>query len=114
MPKDKSSVITFGQVKIKLDGDTLTLKPTLSALLAIEDDFGGLASAVQSLGAINIRAVACVIAAGAGVDISREEDATKMQKSIFNYGIADAAAIAVEFTTSLLNPTGAEKTKPGK
>jgi hypothetical protein len=63
--------MTMGEVKLDLtDGEgkarTVTLRPTPQAALTLSDASGGLATIINRLGAVDMRAMATVIHVGSG------------------------------------------------
>lgn len=61
-----SNRLTSGEVDIILAGETVTLRPTLGAALAVSRRFGGFRPAFERAFANDLEAVAEVVAAGTG------------------------------------------------
>jgi len=103
MSEDRAS---YGIVTIELDGDELELKPTLRAFQKIQNRFGGLSQAIQGLSGLNIDNVAAVVAAGAGINGTK--DTEKLKEQIFAAGVVNVIGKASEYLALLMNPTGKE------
>ena len=97
------SKVSYGQVDVELDDESITLKPTLRAYEKIEKKYGGLAQALHPLSNFNLEAIAFVLSAGAALDKKDERD---LKERIFARGVSTIAARAVEYVTLLMNPTG--------
>jgi len=96
----------FGIVVLDLNGDELELKPTLRAFQKIQNRFGGLSQAIQGLSGLNIDNVAAVVAAGAGINGTK--DTEKLKEQIFSTGVVNVIGKTSEFLALLMNPTGKE------
>ena len=96
----------FGIVTLDLNGDELELKPTLRAFQKIQNRFGGLSQAIQGLSGLNIDNVAAVVAAGAGINGTK--DTEKLKEQIFTAGVVNVIGKTSEFLALLMNPTGKE------
>ena len=96
----------FGIVEIELDGEILELRPTLRAFQKIQNRFGGLSQAVQGLSGLNIDNVAAVVAAGAGINGTK--DTEKLKENIFAAGVVNVIGKTSEYLALLMNPTGKE------
>lgn len=86
------SKINAGEVEITLNGETLTLKPTIRAILGLNRSFGGLMKAVGMLTDGNIDAAATVISHGLGL---ADKDARKMPERVAENGITDGLLAAL-------------------
>ena len=99
------SRVDHGQVDVELDGETLTLKPTLKALMKIESHFGGMRAAIERCGDLSLDGLSVIIAAGAGLSPRETKD---VKDKIFAEGITNVLPSATEYLLLLLNPTGKE------
>ncbi len=103
--------IDSGKVELTLNGETYTLAPTLQGLQRIDRQLGSLRAAVERCGSMSLDAIVTVIAAGAG--LSKEQEKA-LPEQVFQEGVANVAPSAVEFITTLLNPTGKSGDGEGK
>lgn len=94
-----------GTTEVKMGDDTYILKPTLKAVKAIEQRFGGISPAISALGSLNISALAMVIAIGAGLNY-KPKDLEVIEEAIFEAGIREVNPQAVPYLVALLNPAG--------
>jgi len=97
------SKVDFGCVEVELNGETLTMKPTLRAYEKIDRKFGALNAAIQPLGSFNMEAITFVIAAGLGIGQKETDD---LKSKIFERGVSNVATAAIKYITLLMNPTG--------
>lgn len=86
-----------GNVEVKLDGQTVTLRPSLAAAQAISRREGGIMATVQAIARFDFDALSYVIAHGLGQ--SQAETAEK----VWTTGISALAPKAIEFCTILAN-----------
>jgi len=96
------SRVDHGQVEFELGDNTITLKPTLKALMRIEAHFGGMRAAIERCGDLSLDGLAVIVAAGAGM---KPKD---IQEDLFAEGITNVLPHATEYLLLLLNPTGKE------
>jgi hypothetical protein len=89
--------IGAGDVAITLDGESLVLRPSLAAALAISRKDGGIMSIVQACTRFDLDAIAFVVAQGLG------RPASEVVELIFKTGIAKVAPPAITFCTILSN-----------
>lgn len=100
--------LDHGQIDVELGGETVTLKPTLGAMQAINRRFGNLREAIQQVESFNFEAVSFIIAAGCGrKDVSQE---------VFETGVINLMAPSANYLANLMNPSGRdqENTSGGK
>jgi hypothetical protein len=102
------SAATRGWVDLELGDETLTLKPTLDAMLRIERHFGGVRNAAVQVQDLSLTTLCQIIAAGAGLD---KAEAKALPEKVFEAGIATAAGPVAEFLGALLNPGGDDEGK---
>ena len=96
--------IGIGNIEVNLGGESLVLRPSLAAALAISRKDGGIMSMVQACTRFDLDAIAFVVAQGLG------RPASEVTELIWNTGIAKVAPAAIQFCTVLSNggrPLGA-------
>lgn len=97
------SKVEYGQVEVDLE-EPLTLQPTLRAYERIDKKYGGLAAAIQPLSVFSMDAIVFVVSVGA--KISGKDALDDLKQQIFDRGVSEVAARAIEFVTLMMNPTG--------
>lgn len=97
------SKVDHGTVTIKIDGDHYELRPTLDAYRKIQNRFGGLRGALESLTQLNIEHVANIIAAGSG---NGQREVKNIERKVFMEGIGNVTEQVAPFVTALFNPRG--------
>lgn len=100
------SKTNHGTVEVTLGDDTFTLKPTLKAMKAIENRFGGILPAMQSLGTANLSTTAFIIAVGTGVNLAKKGAADAIEEAVFEEGIDSAGSQVLPYLRGFLNPAG--------
>ncbi|MGR6497983.1 hypothetical protein [Pseudomonas fulva] len=100
------SKTNHGTLVVEAGSDSFTLKPTLRAVRALENRFGGILPAMQALGAANITATAFIIAAGAGIDTNKRKELEAVEESVFEGGVNKVGTQVLQFVKALLNPGG--------
>lgn len=100
------SKTNHGTFEITAGTAVYTLKPSLRAVRAIENRFGGLLPALTSVGAANISHTAFVIAAGSGVDATKRKELEAVEESVYEGGVDAVGAQVIPFLKALLNPSG--------
>lgn len=105
-----TSKTLYGTTKVTVGDNEYTLTPTLGAVRAIEDRFGGLRPALDGLGALSVDACATIIVAGA--DLGPKE-AKEVPDAVFECGVAEVTAQVIPFVVALLNPSQAKEEKQG-
>ncbi|RVD66408.1 hypothetical protein [Mesorhizobium sp. M7A.F.Ca.ET.027.03.2.1] len=86
-----------GNVHIQLDGETVTLRPTLKAAQAISRQAGGLIATLKGLSELDLDVVTGVIAAGLGRKTADIED------EVFRTGVVSLIPGATAFIGILAN-----------
>lgn len=86
-----------GDVEIELDGEKVTLRPTLKAAQIISRQAGGIIGAIQALRSLDIDALTGIVAAGLGKSVKDVEDA------VWRRGVADLTPMATRYVTNLAN-----------
>ena len=90
-------MVSVPTVEISLGGETVTLTPTLEAMIAVNDALGGFVGAFQAIANGNLTAVSIIVAAGSGM--SRK----KAQEMVYGAGMDNVLAPVTEFTALLGN-----------
>lgn len=96
--------VSYGIVVIQLDGEDVELIPSLRALAKIQNRFGGLSPAIQDLTKLNIDHLAYIVAAGLGVNGTKE--IVKIKEQIFYEGLTNVIGKIGEYLGLLMNPRG--------
>lgn len=97
------SKLNAGEVEITLNGETLTLKPTIRAITTASRQFGGLMKAVEALRAGDLDAMAALISLGLGL---QDKDARKMPDRVAENGITDGLVVALINFVGILSNGG--------
>lgn len=100
------SKTNHGTVEVTLGEEVFTLKPTLKAMKAIENRFGGILPAMQSVGTANLSTIAFIVAVGTGVNLSKKDAATPIEEAVFEEGIDSAGSQVIPYLKAFLNPAG--------
>lgn len=86
-----------GDVQIVLDGETVTLRPTLKAALTISREAGGIMGAFRGLSELNFDVVNGIVAVGLGKKPADVEDA------VWRTGIASLVPGCTKFVSIIAN-----------
>jgi hypothetical protein len=97
-----------GTVTVKLGDEEFTLQPTLKAVRAIENRFGGLRGASQTINALSVEGCAIILAAGAGLEGKAAEDVTE---KVWQAGVLEVSTQLNAYIVALYNPRGVDKGK---
>lgn len=100
-----------GEVEIVVDGETLTLRPTLGAASRISNLFGGYRNAMDRVVAMDLAAVTRIIVAGADV---KDEAAKGFDEKVYRTGLLVLTVPVGIFVGILTNGGRAPKTDDGK
>lgn len=100
------SRVDYGQVDIELDGETLTLKPTLAAMQKINKQCGSIRAAITHAYNVDFDVVVAVIAAGAGIG---QREAKDLPEKVFAAGVVNLAPAVSEFLGMLMDPSGRDR-----
>lgn len=92
----------YGTVQLTVGDHSFTLKPTLQAVLKIEQRFGGLRPALEVCNMQNVEASSFIIAAGASL---KEEQIKALPEQVFQAGIVQVTAQVIPYLTLLMRPT---------
>jgi hypothetical protein len=93
--------IGAGNVDIMLDGQTVTLRPTLRAAQTISKQSGGILSALQAVGKFDLEVMTSIIALGLNVTTPREIN--DLAEKVWSTGMADLVEPVTRFLTILAN-----------
>lgn len=93
--------IGAGNVDLVLDGQTVTLRPTLRAAQMLSKQSGGLMSAVQAVARLDIEVVTSVIAMG--LNITRPNDINDLAEKVWSTGVVELVEPVTKFLTILAN-----------
>ncbi|WP_079229403.1 hypothetical protein [Pseudomonas putida] len=94
-----------GTMTVKLGDEEITLRPTLKAVRAIENRFGGLRGASQTINALSVEGCAIILAAGAGLE-GKAADA--ITEKVWQAGVLDVSVELNKYLKALYNPRGAD------
>lgn len=94
------SVATLGEVEIKLDGETVILKPTYGATTRIEKRFGGWQAAVQAAAAVNTETLAFIVQQGLGL---KDSDYPRLREAVWRTGAMDLTGPVIRYLRILAN-----------
>ena len=89
--------IGAGNVEIKLDGETVVLRPSLRAAQAISRQAGGIMAAVEAIGKFNLDVMTQVVALGLGREPKDVADA------VWRTGMADLSGPVINYLSILAN-----------
>lgn len=98
-----TSQLTYGTTEVTVKKKTHTLTPTLAAVNAIEQQYGGLRSCLNALNDFSLNAAVLVISAGANLKPKQVE---KLRGDVFEHGSPDVCIQVIPYVASLFNPTG--------
>ena len=96
------SKATHGTVIVIVGDLSFTLKPTLQAVLKIEQRFGGLRPALEICNMQNVEASSFIIAAGANL---KDDQVKGLPEQVFHAGIVQITAQVIPYLTLLMKPT---------
>lgn len=86
-----------GNVEIELDGETVTLRPSLKAAQGISRMSGGIVAAVEALTKFDLDMLTGVIALGLG------KEPKDVAEAVWSTGASELAPKAIEFCTIIAN-----------
>jgi hypothetical protein len=93
--------IGAGNVTITLNGEEVTLRPTLRAAQAISRSNGGIMEAVNRVGRFDMEAITAVVAHGLG--ISKPAEVSELGEKVYATGLVDLIEPVTRFLTILAN-----------
>lgn len=94
------AALGVGNVDIELDGETVTLKPTLQAAQAISRQRGGIMAAIRAVGEFDFDMIVAVITLGLGVTGKEAKD---IPDQVYRTGLPDLAAPLIRFLSIIAN-----------
>jgi len=94
---NKKSSIGAGNVEITLDGDTVTLRPTLKAAQSISRQAGGIMGAVEAVSKFDLDAITSIIALGL------DRPVKEVAEAVWRTGCSDLAPAVIKFLGILAN-----------
>jgi hypothetical protein len=97
--KKPSVVLGDGEVTLSLNGQDVTLRPTLRAAKAINSQYGGFVGIYQRIAGLDMAAYVAVIAAGLGKSTAAEIEL--IEEGVFREGMENLAKPIGEFVTAL-------------
>jgi len=86
-----------GDVQIVLDGETVTLRPSLKAALTISREAGGIMGAFRGLSDLNLDTVTGIIAVGLG------KKPAEIEEAVWRTGIASLVPGCTKFVSIIAN-----------
>lgn len=93
--------IGAGNVDIVLDGETVTLRPTLRAAQTISKQSGGIIAAVQAVGRFDLEVITSVVALGLNKTTPR--DVQDLAEKVYATGISDLVEPVTTYLANLAN-----------
>jgi hypothetical protein len=93
--------IGAGNVELTLDGQTVTLRPTLRAAQTLSKQSGGLMSAVQAVARLELEVITSVIAMGLNITTPREIN--DLAEKVWSTGVVDLVEPVTKYLTILAN-----------
>jgi hypothetical protein len=93
--------IGAGNVTITLDGEEVTLRPTLRAAQTISKQSGGIMSAVQAIGRFDLEVMTSVIALG--LNVTGPRDVNDVAEKVWSTGMADLVEPVTRYLSILAN-----------
>lgn len=90
-----------GNVDIELDGETVTLKPTLNAIQTISRQSEGIMGAVHKVGAFDFDMIVMVI--GLGLNMTDRRAQRDLAEQVFSTGLADLIEPVTRYLSILAN-----------
>lgn len=109
------ATIGAGDVNVMLDGEMVTLKPSLRAAQTISRQAGGIVACMQAVGRFDLDVIALVVAQGLGKVKSAEVN--EVAEAVWRTGLTDIVPKVTEFLTVLANggrPASAGDENPPK
>lgn len=90
-----------GNVDITLDGEAVTLRPTLRAAQTISKQAGGILAAVQAVGRFDFDTVVSVVALGLNKTTPRDQQ--DIAEKVYETGLSDLVEPVTNFLAILAN-----------
>lgn len=99
MSKSKAA-LGSGNVEIELDGEAVTLRPTLQAAQAISRQSGGIIGAVNAVGRFEFDVIVAVVTLGLGLT---GNEAKEVPGRVWRTGLSDLIGPVSTYLTILAN-----------
>lgn len=90
-----------GNVDLVLEGETVTLRPTLRAAQVLSKQSGGLMAAVQAVAKFDIEVMVSVIALG--LSVTNPRDVNALAEKVWATGMTELVEPVTNFLTILAN-----------
>lgn len=95
------ATLSAGDVQLMLDGEMVTLKPTLRAAQTISRQAGGIVAALQAVGRFDLDVVTQVV--GLGLNKVKPGDLPELTEQIYSTGLTEVVPAVTTFLTNLAN-----------
>ena len=89
-----------GDVEMELDGETVTLRPTLKAARAISSQAGGISGAVEAVGKLDLDAVIGIVTLGLGLT---GQEAREIPEKVWRTGLTELVDPVLQYLMILAN-----------
>jgi hypothetical protein len=89
-----------GNVEIELDGQIVTLKPSLRAIQILSRQYGGLVTAIDAVGKYDFNAIEQAISVGLNVN---QKESRELPDKIFRTGLTNLAGPVISYLSILSN-----------
>ncbi|PSJ60744.1 hypothetical protein [Pseudaminobacter soli (ex Li et al. 2025)] len=99
MTKSKAA-LGAGNVEIELDGETVTLRPSLQAAQTISRQAGGISSALSAVGRFEFDTIVTVVTLGLGLT---GNDAKEVPGRVYRTGLSDLIAPLSIYLANIAN-----------
>jgi len=96
-----SASLGAGNVTITLDGDEVTLRPSLKAAQTISKQAGGIIAAIHAVGRFDFETIVSVVALGLGV--SQAKEVQSLAEKVYSTGITDLVEPVTKYLTIIAN-----------
>lgn len=90
-----------GDVQLMLDGEMVTLKPTLRAAQTISRQAGGIVAAMQAVGRFDLDVIASVV--GLGLNKVKPGDLPELAEKVYATGLTEIVPAVTTYLTNLAN-----------
>jgi hypothetical protein len=101
----------LGELELELDGEVITLTPSLDACMTISRMYGGVTNVIPRLTSFDFDTIVGIIAAGTGRNVSKV-----LQEKVYKTGVVNVVSTLIDFVAIVNNggkPTDRMK-KEGK
>ena len=90
-----------GDVSVLLDGEMVTLRPTLRAAQTISRQAGGIVTCMQTVGKFDFDTIVMVVAQG--IRKVKPNEITEVAEQVYRTGLTDLVPKLIEYLTNLAN-----------